>query len=172
MLAAAAAIADQQIDVLAVQQRLRHLPAQVGEGAHVVPFAAVLRPGAHPVAGMQAGALGNAGGGRRPEHGLRFVDADPVRRGVEHDGEQQVRERPGDDDRGALPERLAVEGAAQLRGRHRRLALVEHAHVAAQRQGADDELGALRASPGGATRTRPKPIEKRSTRTPQATATR
>ena len=34
---------------------------------------------ADPVAGAQAGALGEAGRHRRAEHGLRLVDADPVR---------------------------------------------------------------------------------------------
>ena len=61
--------------------------------------------------------LAAAGG---PSTRLRLVDADPVRGRVQRDREQQVGERPGGDDRGALPERLAVEGAVELaRGRRR-----------------------------------------------------
>ena len=120
-LAAAVAPADEQVDVLAVQHRLRHLPAQVGERADVVPFAAVLRPGANPVAGAHAGLLGDARRRRRAEHRLRLVDADPVRRRVQRDREREVGDRPGGDDRGALPERLAVEGAVELGRRRRRL---------------------------------------------------
>ena len=80
---------------------------------------------------------------RRPEHRLRLLDADPGLHRVERDREQQVGQRTGGDDRRALPERLAVEGKVPLVGRDRTLALVEHAHVAAERQGADHELGAV-----------------------------
>ena len=53
-------------------------------------------------------------GGRRAEHRLRLVDADPVRRRVEDDREQQVRCRAGGDDGGALQQRLPVEGAVPI----------------------------------------------------------
>src|SRR3546814_3364551 len=43
--------------------------------------------------------------------------------------------------------RLAVEGVGRLGGGHVALALVEHAHVAAQRQGRDHVLGAVAATP-------------------------
>jgi hypothetical protein len=108
---------------------------------------------------------------RRAEHRLRLVDADPVSRRVQRDREREVGDRPGGDDRRALPERLAVEGSAEIGGRDVALALVEHAHVAAEGQRADDELGAVGRG-WRRQRTRPKPTEKRSTLTPQATATR
>jgi hypothetical protein len=115
-LAAAVARADEQIDVLAAQHRLRHLPAQVGERADVAPFRAFLRPCAHPVAGVHAGAIGDASCDRRPEHRLRLVDADPVRRRVEDDREHEVRCRTGGDDRGALPEGLLLNARSRSLG--------------------------------------------------------
>ena len=160
-----------EIDILAVQHRLRHLPAQVGERADVVPLAAVARPGANPVAGTHSGTIRDAAGNRRAEQRLRLVDADPMCRRVQDDGQHQIGDRTGGDDERTLPERLAVEGAAEIGGGNGTLALVEHAHVAAEGQRADDELGAVGLG-WRRQRTRPKPIEKRRTRTPHATATR
>ena len=147
MLAAALAIAHQQFEALAAQGRLRHLPAQVGQRAHVGPREPVARGGTHPVAGVQAGRLGDAVRHGKTEHRLGFVDADPVRAGIQRHREQQVGRRPRRDDRGALRQGLAVECAIALVGSNGALALVEHLHVSAERQRADRELGAALRPP-------------------------
>ena len=59
-LAAAVAVGHHQVQALASHHRLRDLPAQLGQRAQVLPFDAIGRIGAHPVAGAQAGPLGEA----------------------------------------------------------------------------------------------------------------
>ena len=51
---------------------------------------------------------------------------------------------PGEQHQDALPGRLAREGAGQLGRATRALALVQHLHVAAERQGGDDVFGVIR----------------------------
>ena len=127
-------VAHHQVEALALQHRLRDLPAQVGHRFQVVPFQAIGGPGAHPVAASQVGLLRQAGRHGRSDDRLRFVDADQVRGGIEQHRQQQIGHRPGRHDRAALPQRLAVEGAAQVGRSHGAFALIEHAHVATERQ--------------------------------------
>ena len=65
--------------------------------------------------------------------------------------QQEIRRRPGRDDRNAPPHALPVEGAVRLVRRDRALALVEHLHVAAERQRGDHPLGLVAAAAGTAT---------------------
>jgi hypothetical protein len=53
----------------------------------------------------------------------------------------------GGDDGETLADRLAGEGLVELGGGYVALALVEHLHVAAQRQGGDHVFGAVLAHP-------------------------
>jgi hypothetical protein len=64
-----------------------------------------------------------------------------VHQRIQKHREQEVRERPRGDDGRACAQRLGVERQVALVCRHRRLALVEHAHVAAERKSTEDELG-------------------------------
>jgi hypothetical protein len=67
-------------------------------------------------------------------------------------------------------QRLGVEGQMALFGRHRCLALVKHAHVAPRGNAPmTNSVGEPRCQ---RSKGLPKPTEKRSTFTPQATATR
>jgi hypothetical protein len=134
-------VGDQKLQILAVQRMAHHLPAQLVDRRQVVPPAVAFGVGAHPVARVQAGALERAGCRRRTENRLRLLDADPMRRRIQQHRQQQVGDRAGGHDGRALGQRLAVEGAVLFMRRHRRLALVEHAHVAAERQRSDHELG-------------------------------
>src|SRR5690606_822295 len=59
--------------------------------------------------------------------------------------QQQVGQRPGGDDGDPAADRLGVEGLVALPGRHLAFALVQHLHVAAQRQGGHHVLGAVLA---------------------------
>ncbi|MNF68984.1 hypothetical protein D3C84_508560 [compost metagenome] len=65
----------------------------------------------------------------------------------EQQREQEVGDRPGRHYGDALADRLAVEGLPEQFGGHLGLALVEHLHVAAERNGGHDELGALAVIP-------------------------
>ena len=73
---------------------------------------------------------------------------------------------PGEGDDEALPGRLLEEAApAVLRARPRRRVVAGHLHVAAERQEREAVLGLAR---GGTPKRRgPKPMEKRSTFTPE-----
>ena len=54
---------------------------------------------------------------------------------VEHDREQEVRDRTREHDREAPPDALPIERAIELGRVDRAFAFVEHLHVAAQRKG-------------------------------------
>ena len=56
-----------------------------------------------------------------------------VQAGVDRDGEQEVEQRPRNDDKEAPPDALPVEGARQFAWRNGCFALVEHLDVAAER---------------------------------------
>jgi hypothetical protein len=84
---------------------------------------------------------------RRRQQGLLALDADDEGGPVEADRQQEVERRPRQDDQAALPQRRVVEGARALVRQHRALALVEHAHVAAQRHRRDHVLDAVGAAP-------------------------
>ena len=78
---------------------------------------------------------------------------------------------PGGDDRDALADALPVERARQVGRRDRALALVEHLHVAAERNRATPPTRCGRGPKRRDQTTRPKPTEKRSTLTPHQRAT-
>jgi hypothetical protein len=77
------------------------------------------------------------------QHGLGLVHADPVRAGIQQHRQRQVGQRPG--------RTMAVRRHSGLRlkawptwlGFDGRLALVEHAHIAAQGQRTEHELGVV-----------------------------
>ena len=138
---AALRIAELQLQCLPLQQVLGELPAQITERAQVHPLALIVLPCLHPVACAHAGALGQTARRGCTQQGLGFVNSYPMRAGVQQHRQQQVRQRSGSDDRHALPQRFAVERLVQLTGGHRPLALVQHAHIAAQGQSRQHELG-------------------------------
>ena len=169
-------VADAQRSAPLVERGLRQLPAQVGHRARPrsssSPSADASRtqsPARRPARSARLA------GRRRADHRLRLVDADPVGGGVEQHREQQVGDRPGGDDRRALPQRLAVEGPVRSCGGDRRLRA--RRACARSRRAAAPRRRTRCPAAVGATRwrrqtTRPKPTEKRSTLTPQASATR
>ncbi|MNV32787.1 hypothetical protein D3C71_1241340 [compost metagenome] len=101
----------------------------------------------HTVAGLQAGGLGHAGGAA--DGGRIILFPDHEHRPQQGDAQDQVGGRTGGDHRDALPHGLVVEGLAALGRVHLDLALVQHLHVAAQRNGGDREFsaGAVAARP-------------------------
>ncbi|MCY1223328.1 hypothetical protein D9M68_622910 [compost metagenome] len=105
----------------------------------------------HPVAFAHAGLLRHGAGRRRGDDRRGFAHAAGEQREVQHDRQQEIGQRPGGDDDEALADRLAVERARQV-GRIDpgvafgiELALVQHLHVAAQRDGRHRPLGAVAA---------------------------
>ncbi len=80
-------------------------------------------------------------------------NAGDERAGEEQHREQQVRDRSRGDDRDALPDALPVEGARQVRRRDGAFALVDHLHVAAERDRGDAPIRCGRGR-SGATRRR------------------
>ena len=68
-------------------------------------------------------------------------------RPVQHDREQEIGDRTRADDGDAPVNRLAVEGAFQVLGRHRSFAFVRHLDVPAQRKYRDHPLGVVGAAP-------------------------
>ena len=110
---------------------------------------------------------------RLAEHRPRLGQPVHEQARVDQDGEQEVEHRPGDHDGEAPPDALPVEGArAARRGATGALALVEHLHVAAERDRGDHPLGLVAADAPRPAAARPKPTEKRSTLTPHRRATR
>ena len=122
-------IADQQVDALAAQHRLRQLPAQVVERAHVVPFDAVAANQARdPVAGAQAGPLGDAG---RPPAGRASPSAPRRRSSARPHTAATASSRLATGPAATMAARchsgLRVEGAVRARrGATGAFALVEH----------------------------------------------
>ncbi len=79
------------------------------------------------------------------DDGLVLVDAVPPEHSPQHeDRERDVESGAGEQHENALPRRPAGEGATELRGGHRALALIEHLDVAAQRNRGNDILRAVR----------------------------
>src|SRR6185437_5287376 len=98
------------------------------------------------------------------------VDAhDP---GEQQDGEENVEAGAGEQHHDALEGVLAREGPRQVLGRHRAFALVEELHVAAERNGRDGDLRAVRAQPPGLQRLaeadrEPENLEAETARNPE-----
>jgi hypothetical protein len=97
------------------------------------------------VAGAEPRLLCNRIFGDLADHRLDAIHADHVDRPVGQDGENEIEQRARDHDGHALPDALAIEGPVQLRRRHIALALVQHLHVAAERERPDGQLHAVRA---------------------------
>ena len=141
-----------QAHVVAFQRRTRQRPAQILEGTHGLN---VLRPNTNPqnqFPATQACLLGDGTRGWAGKVCLWLLDAAPIDHGVQQHRQQQVRQRPGRNNRSAGTQRLVIESQVALALIHRRLALVEHAHIAAQRKRSNDELGG---------RTLPPPAQQR-----------
>jgi hypothetical protein len=103
--------------------------------------------------------------------GLGSSTPAPVDQAYKSHRQQQVGRRAGRHDGRARTQRLGVESQVPLGRVDRGFALVEHAHIATQRQAhSTNSVGLALALP--AQQGLPKPTEKRSTLTPQATATR
>ncbi len=98
------------------------------------------------------------GGGSR-EHRLVARHAGHEEHPVEDEGEQEIRRRAGEDDEDAGRDALVVEGARSLALRDRALALVEHLHVAAQRDRGHHPLGAVGPAPADQQRTAEAHVE-------------
>src|SRR5205814_6623567 len=78
---------------------------------------------------------------RGADDGFRLLHAAYEKGPVEYDGKQKIRRRPRSDDRDAPPDSLAIERPVRFFRRDRRLVLVEHFHVAAERQRRDHPFG-------------------------------
>ena len=131
-----------QFHILAIERRLGQEPAQVFQRAHRLAFLATQGHGAHGFATIQTGVGRQAGCRRAADDGCRLAHADPVNAGIQQDSKQQIGQRASSNNGRARAQRLRVEGQMALALGHRRLALIEHAHVSAQRNGTDDKLGA------------------------------
>mmetsp|Transcript_13957 Transcript_13957/g.38064 ORF Transcript_13957/g.38064 Transcript_13957/m.38064 type:complete len:522 (-) Transcript_13957:360-1925(-) len=117
--------------------------AQRRQRLDVLPLLAVRRHRAHPVACLQPGPLGQRTRGRRAEQGLGHLAAQPRHNGKQCDREQPVRRRTGGDDGRTLTQRPLPECLVALLHRHRAVALVQHPHIATERQRAEREFGAI-----------------------------
>jgi len=127
-----------ELRALPLQCRLQHAPAQLLPRRDRL---AVDR--ANRVAGVHAGSRGQRAGRRRAEDRSRFGQAVHEEPRVDQHREDEVEERSGDDDGEALPDALPVEGARELGRLDRPLALVQHLHVTAERDGGEHPFGAV-----------------------------
>ena len=89
----------------------------------------------------ETGAGSNAAGLDRPGDRRNSGDTDHGDNPEGEHGQQEVGNRPGGNNGDTLLHGLAVEGLVQLLIGHRSFTLVEHLHVAAQRDTGNDELG-------------------------------
>jgi hypothetical protein len=83
---------------------------------------------------------------RLSDHRLEIGAADHEHAPQQRDAQQQVGDRPRGDDRDALAHGFVVERLGRLFRRHVAFALVEHAHVAAERDRGDRVFGAVAAA--------------------------
>jgi hypothetical protein len=115
-------------------------PAQVIDGPHLFPILVTRGQAQHAVTALHAGHLQQRARRRRcqPCHGL--LHAHPVDDSQQGNGKHQIGHGPGRHDGGTRTQRLGIERKVALLGRHLGFALVEHAHIATQRQRANDEL--------------------------------
>ncbi len=98
------------------------------------------------IARAHAGMRRNRVCGHIADDGLVLLDAVPPEHSPQHeDGEHDVESRAGEQHENALPWRPAGEGASELRGSHRTLALIEYLDVATQGNRGYDVLRAVRA---------------------------
>ncbi len=128
-----------QLDGALLQRVLQHFPAQILQGRDRLAVHAV-----HQFAVFDAAARAQRAGDRCGKDRPQFLDAIYEQPPVEDDGEQEIGDRSGGNDGEALGHRLAVEGARQLLRRDRRLALVEHLDVTAERKGGKHPFGPIR----------------------------
>src|SRR6266851_1643423 len=122
-------------------RELQQTPAYLLPARHRLPVYFQNR-----LASRQAACRRDGSGIGRTDDGFRLLDPAHEKRPVEHDGEQKIRHRPRGDDCHAPPDALAIEGPVRFLGRNRPFALVEHLHVAAERQRGDHPFGLVPAT--------------------------
>ena len=132
----AGGVFDRHLDVAPVQGRAGQGHGRLAPGLQLAP---VHRQQA--VAGLEPGFGGDPLG--LADHGGVVLAPDHEHHPQQGHAQQQVGDRAGGHDRDPPPHALAVEGMGLAVDRHIALALVEHLHVAAQRDGGDGELGAV-----------------------------
>ena len=130
-----------QHDRTALDDRIDHLQAHFAEGLDGM---AINRQ--DPFTLLNAGRCSCRAGGRGGQHRRRLLQASHAQHRVQHDGQQEVGSRSGNDDGRPLEQRQPVESAMHL-GRVDLAALlfIEHAHVAAQRNGRQAPFGLILA---------------------------
>ncbi|GBH08592.1 Chaperonin GroEL [Pseudomonas syringae pv. actinidiae] len=97
--------------------------------------------------GSQTGLLSNTAGLDGTDDRANLLAAHHRQHPEERDGQQEVGGRACDHDRNSLPYGLAVERLISQLRRNIAFALVEHLHVAAQRNRSDDVLSPLTITP-------------------------
>ena len=97
----------------------------------------------HAFAGGESGLRSDAFGAADNRQIVRLADHE--HRPQQDEAEQEIEHRAGDHDRHPLQHRLAVEGLVQIALGHFELALVEHLHVAAERNCGNRVFGAIAA---------------------------
>src|SRR5450830_495727 len=95
----------------------------------------------------QAGLLGQAAAFHGTDDWTHLLAAEHRQAPEKHDSQEKVGNRAGGDDCNTLAHRLAVESLVEQLRRDFSLTLVEHFHVAAQRNRGNHELGALAIMP-------------------------
>src|SRR5918995_409129 len=100
------------------------------------------------VQGAKIGSRGQRTRGDVADHRLQPGDPLHEHEPVRDDREQEIENRSREQHRDACQRRPAIESARQLLGWHRALALVEQAHVAAERNRRDHVFDAIRVAAG------------------------
>ena len=129
-----------QAHALAIEGATRERPAQILKRAHGLEVTLAQGGAKHQLAPVQTRLLRDGAGHRAGQHGLGLVHPTPVDGGIQQHSQQQVGQRPRGDDGRARAQRLGVEGQMAIFSGDGCLALVEHAHIAAERKRTDDEF--------------------------------
>src|SRR5690606_30744655 len=99
------------------------------------------------LAGHQPGLFGQAAHLNRPNHWANLLAAQQRQHPKKHQRQQKVGHRPRRHYGEALLDGLAIERLIEHRGRYITFTLVEHLHIATERNGRDNELCAVAIMP-------------------------
>ena len=131
-----------QHDRATLDDRIDHLQAHLTEGLDGM---AIDRQ--DPFTLLDAGRCRGRASRRGGQHRRGLLQAGHAQHRIQHDGQKEVGSRTGDDDGRALEQRQPVEGAMHLgRVDLSPLFFIEHAHVAAQRNGRQAPFGLILAN--------------------------
>src|SRR5262249_1729335 len=134
--------ADPQPRALLLHDELQQAPPRLLPGRHRLAVDLEYR-----VAALQPGRRRGAARRRRADDGFRFLDAADENHRAERDRKQEIRHRPRGQDRYPAPHVLAVERTMSLLGLDGSFALVEHLHVASERNRSDHPFGPVATAP-------------------------